>query len=323
MLHILFLILKIIGFLILSIILLVLLLLLIVICSSIRYDAKGEYDHGNKKCSFSARVSWLFSLIRGQFSYENEILSWHFRLGWKKFQSEKEQIIAESIVPKNEVDADSIELKKEECIHSVKLEKEDHMEPAACFIKEKESESQTVTSFNTEKHNDSSKDIHSQHERKSKKKTSKTTIRDKFQSLYNKMKYTFSKIYDNMKVLIKKKDRFVAFLEYPVHQKAFKNVFSEMKRLCRRECPKKGNVSIRYGFSDPSITGYVLAGISMIWPMFGSFTDITPDFDERIFEAHGYVKGRVYLLPIVLFTVKLLIDKNVRITTKHIIKFIK
>ena len=69
------------------------------------------------------------------------------------------------------------------------------------------------------------------------------------------------------------------------------------------------------------MTGYVLALISMIYPFIGENAEIRPDFEHKILRGRVYVKGRIRALHAVSFALRLLLDKNVRTTYRHIRKF--
>ena len=94
-----------------------------------------------------------------------------------------------------------------------------------------------------------------------------------------------------------------------------------MKRLFTFLRPSKASVDLEFGFADPALTGYTLAGISMIYPMIGEFSQIKPDFEHKMFRCSGFVKGKIRLVYGLIIALNMLLDKNVRVTYHHIRKF--
>ena len=101
------------------------------------------------------------------------------------------------------------------------------------------------------------------------------------------------------------------FLTDEIHRSAFMKCLTELRRLFCFLKPSKCEADLEFGFSDPSVTGYVLAGASLIYPFIGECVEITPNFDEKV------LKGKA-MIEIVLWN--LLWNKNIRTTISHIRK---
>ena len=84
--------------------------------------------------------------------------------------------------------------------------------------------------------------------------------------------------------------------------------------------PSKCEADLEFGFSDPSVTGYVLAGASLIYPFIGECVEITPNFDEKVLKGNAMIKGRVHAVYFVIVLWNLLWNKNIRTTISHIRK---
>ena len=149
----------------------------------------------------------------------------------------------------------------------------------------------------------------------------KQSLYERLKGFWEKIKYTFQKICDNIRSLVKKKERLTAFIQNEVHKSAFFKTVRELRRFLKTLRPRKAEVYAEFGFADPAVTGYVLALISMIYPFIGEHTEVLPDFEHRIFRGRIFVKGRIRALHIVSFVLRLLMDKNVRTTYRHIKKF--
>lgn len=290
MLHIILLILKIIGFLLLGILALILLLLFIVLLSPLVYRAKFSFDDGLDSMEGSVRFSWLMHLISGELVYHEGNLTWHIRTAWKRYD--------------NSDDSDIKEAHK-----STKDKKENTVKERTVIEKKPEQKTEEKTKY--EKVTDETADRSSFFER----------LYVRWKSFLEKIEYTFSKFYDKIKSLKRKKERLNAFLQNKSHQNAFHRTVKETKRLLTFLKPKKASVDLEFGFSDPAHTGYALAGISLIYPVIGEYTEVRLDFDQKVLKIYADVKGRIRLVYGLVFAWNMIWDKNVRTTYRHIRKF--
>ncbi|WP_443972846.1 DUF2953 domain-containing protein, partial [[Ruminococcus] torques] len=139
-------------------------------------------------------------------------------------------------------------------------------------------------------------------------------------SFGEKIKYTFRKLCDNIKTLIKKKEVLEQFLKNEIHKNAFSKLIKETKQFAIKLRPRKAAIKAKFGFEDPSVTGYILALISIIYPFLEGQTEIIPDFEHKVFEMDLHIEGKIRLLYLFLFAFHMLMDKNVRITVTHLKK---
>ena len=115
--------------------------------------------------------------------------------------------------------------------------------------------------------------------------------------------------------------KFWAFITNEIHKKAFSRLVREIRRFFGFLRPVRLEADITFGCKDPAYTGYILAWLSMVYPMIGEYTDIHPDFENRIFRGRIYAEGKFRIIYAVIFAWNMLWDKNVRITFRHIRKF--
>ena len=86
-------------------------------------------------------------------------------------------------------------------------------------------------------------------------------------------------------------------------------------------CPDRASVQVEFGFSDPSVTGYVLAAVSMIYPVIGEYSEICPDFEKKVLKGSARIEGKVRALCGAVLVWNLLFDKNIRTTYRDIKNF--
>ena len=323
MLHIILLILKILGFLLLGILGLVILLAAVFLISPVVYRADVSVDNSLESLKGKFRFHWLFSLISGSFSYEDGTFEWSLRAAWKRFGSGgtadgsmsgpvgtgaaerktkakerrpagKDKTAGEKQIPAEKEDGAAAQKQISAAGSDKTVSKK--WEPAAAEKKSGSTDSETKKSF-------------------------AGRIGDKFSKIQEKIKYTIRKICAKIKSLVNTKEKMEAFLKNETHQNAFRRVIKEIRRLLRFLRPKKADIKVEFGFNDPAHTGYLLAGISLIYPMIGEFTELQPDFEHRVLRGQGSVNGKIRFLYALVFALCIIADKNVRTTFRHIRKF--
>ena len=125
---------------------------------------------------------------------------------------------------------------------------------------------------------------------------------------------------DKINEITEKKDKMSDFLTDETHKNAFLKLKNEAFHLLKKLKPKKIQGEITFGFEDPSVTGYILALISIIYPFLEGQTEIIPDFEHKVFEMDLHIEGKIRLLYLFLFAFHMLMDNNVRITVTHLKK---
>ena len=305
MLHIIFLILKILGLVLLAAVGIIILLLAAFILLPARYTAAASWDGTMDSLRWRVKFHWLIHLISGEAVYENGRLIWRFRTAWKHFDSTSGYKKTSSAAPERirtsaEKTAGSTEDLKDTA-RPVKQKPEAGKEQEPEAEKEQKAKTQKTVS--------------------DKKKEKKNSFSEKISAYWDKIKYTFKKLYDNIKALAKKKEKLRRFLTNEIHKNAFLKAVKELKRLLRRLCPEKLEGDIEFGFEDPAYTGYLLAGISLIYPMVGEFLNIRADFENKVLKGSVLAAGKLRLLYILIPAWNLFFDRNVKITYRHIKKF--
>lgn len=317
MLHILFLILKIIGIILAVILGLILLVICIVLFVPICYKA-DLYGSGNaRELTVHAKVSWLFGLIKAVFALENGKTDLSVRIAWKKFGDSD---------PVEDKAEDRIEEKPKPEKKAVMQEKqviqgEEKQDDTTNRITDKAVEDQTEKAEKSEQ----SAKIHPENtEKKQRKKKDRKEDSDsasKIEQITEKIKCTYHKFCDKINEITEKKDKISDFLTDETHKNAFLKLKNEAFHLLKKLKPKKIQGEITFGFEDPSLTGRLLAWISMIYPWIGEHTDITPDFEHRTLSGDLSIRGRLYVITPVVTAIRLILSKAVRRSFKDIRNF--
>lgn len=115
----------------------------------------------------------------------------------------------------------------------------------------------------------------------------------------------------------------IKFMRTAENQRAFRTVWRELGGLIRYLAPRKVQGKLVIGTGDPSYTGLVIGGISLLPFAYREGVIITPDFDEKILQAEGKIKGRIQVLYVLKLCVRLYRDRELRRLWDNIQKFKK
>ena len=213
MIHILLLILKIIGWILLVILGILILLAGIFLFVPVRYrgDVLGEGEWENLFALL--KFSWLCSLVKGEVSYQGGALKWKFRIAWKRFLADQPEQAALPVSRAEEKNSQSREtLKSPPSEKSIQKK-----EPSEQLKKQPEPIQKKITE-------------HKKTENK-KKQDSRPGLGERISQKAEQIKCTFHKICDMLKSLAEKKERLMEFLTDEIHRSAFMKCLTELRRL--------------------------------------------------------------------------------------------
>lgn len=283
-------ILKIAGFLLLSVLGILLLLLFLVLAVPIRYRVQASF---HQRLLAEARISWLFRFLSISVAYEEEltysvrILGIRLRSSEAKDASEEE--MEETKAPEPEPETESIgepaDLKPPRPIHEPVSPQTEGLDKQTEFQK-------------------------SALERPQPDQEPSGPWRGK------RLRSFFQRIEKKVKALSEKRQRLVAFWEKEENQKTFGLVFGQVKRLLLHLLPTGVSADVILGFEDPARTGQILSYLSIPQAFYGDQIRITPVFDRDIKEGDVTVKGRIRLGTIAACLIRVFLDRNFRVLLK-------
>lgn len=79
-------------------------------------------------------------------------------------------------------------------------------------------------------------------------------------------------------------------------------------RMLRSVLPRRADGRIEFGLGDPAHTGYVLSLFYLFYPENHGKMEVVPDFEKMMFAGQAAVKGRILLIEIVYYVLRLIID---------------
>lgn len=79
-------------------------------------------------------------------------------------------------------------------------------------------------------------------------------------------------------------------------------------KMLRSVLPRRADGQITFGLGDPANTGYVLSLFYLFYPGKRGKIEVVPDFEQKIFAGQVAIKGRILLIEIVYYALRLVID---------------
>lgn len=93
--------------------------------------------------------------------------------------------------------------------------------------------------------------------------------------------------------------------------KARESIWRELKFLWKHSRPRKADLTLHFGFEDPSWTGQCMGVLSILNVWYPGRIFLKPEFEQEIFEGTLYIKGHMMLVVPLLSIFRLWRDENV------------
>lgn len=321
MIHILFMILKALGILILVLLLLVLLIVCTVLFLPFCYRAQVLKEEEGFACvKASGRVSWLFGAVALTASYEEQKPEAQILLFGASLETWKRRLKkirrGEASVPRTE------ENETENA-----LEAEKTAEQKAPDQKEKQ---QKVTAQKEQPEQEQEPDAP--------KKSILERFFGRIEYLPEKLLNLASRLLQTAFRLLELPFRLLEKLEQKIQagrrlkrkwesvkkffrSKMFREALLHAKKevlyFLKKAAPKKVTGTVRFGFDDPALTGETLGILGMIYGKLPKDLSIQPDFEQEILRGDVRMKGSFQAVTAAGIALRLFRDQNLRKTIRH------
>lgn len=329
MLHIIWLILKITGIILLSVLGIVLLLLAAVLFIPVRYRILLEK---NLQIQFSGKISWFLGVLALSGAYDGKQMQMDIRLfghsllhrkpGRRKKRKEKaerkdrtekqtrtkEHRAEGKKQPLSLTDSKSLE---------VKIEPDGQQAVAVVEDSKPKLSVQVPVKAPVQKNEPIKEKDENGLKRQLKQKLKQIRqipgkLKKKVQSMNKAVHHAFSRAEDRKKQI----EKYIDFWKLDVTQAAKEHVWKEAKYLFRHYIPHSIEGKLLIGFDDPATTGQVLGILCMLAVFSGNQLEVDGDFQNRVLEGKLAVKGHIRLCHLAKSAVMLFADQNIRKTIK-------
>lgn len=321
MIHILFMILKALGILLLVLLFLVLLIVCTVLFLPFCYRAQVLKEEEGFACvKASGRVSWLFGAVALTASYEEQKPEAQILLFGASLETWKRRLKkirrGEASVPRTE------ENETENA-----LEAEKTAEQKAPDQKEKQ---QKVTAQKEQPEQEQEPDAP--------KKSILERFFGRIEYLLEKLLNLASRLLQTAFRLLELPFRLLEKLEQKIQagrrlkrkwesvkkffrSKMFREALLHAKKevlyFLKKAAPKKVTGTVRFGFNDPALTGETLGILGMIYGKLPKDLSIQPDFEQEILQGDVRMKGSFQAVTAAGIALRLFRDQNLRKTIRH------
>ena len=89
-------------------------------------------------------------------------------------------------------------------------------------------------------------------------------------------------------------------------------VIKYAKKIINHIKPRRFKAHVTFGMEDPSVTGKILGGAALLYPVYEDNVVLDPDFEHKVLKGDVDLKGRVRLNVIAFAALRLLLDKKFR-----------
>lgn len=346
-LHIILFILKILGYILLTVLGLLLLVLLITLFVPVKYQFFGSYE---EKPDLFAKITWLFGLIKVHAKFCDKQFQFNVKVAWKtlfdidnqkkesKDLPEEESLqnnSNESVITDGSETHASLEDKAEEKLDEATPE---GLVPDKIEAVEGQTDVDGQVRLQKESSDSSKSKEHISGLKKrtnalfSKKKTSKKkkekvkkekrsileTIQCKIEMLFECIDNFFEKTEDKMNELSCKWHKIEKFLSAECTKNSINLLLKMLKSILKHLAPKDIQGRVHFGMDKPSKTGKILGYASAFYPLYSNKVQLEPDFEKAIIEGHLNMRGGIRLYIFVFWALRLILCKDVRKLIKYV-----
>lgn len=107
------------------------------------------------------------------------------------------------------------------------------------------------------------------------------------------------------------------FFRSKMFREALLHAKKEVLYFLKKAVPKKVTGTVRFGFNDPALTGETLGILGMIYGKLPKDLSIQPDFEQEILQGDVRMKGSFQAVTAAGIALRLFRDQNLRKTIRH------
>lgn len=317
MVHIVLLILKIAGIVLLSLFGILILLVLMVLFVPVRYNISADY---HSRLTANIKISWLLNVLRLKASYANDLSVKAYAMFFKIFDNNSDKEKKQKNKEGNKyIDdmygADSSQETAGQYAAGRQNETSGagNSQDTAVQVEALEADiKQHIESRSNYQHNEDDKhnrqSVSQPHKKKDligRLKAALNSVKDKLISIKSKFKKLLKAIVDKKRSAWKKINDLKVIINDEENKELVRLIKKELKELIREITPVKYDVNVRYGCEEPYMTGRILGVIAVIYGITGVQFNITPEFEQKVLEGDIYMKGRVRIYRLLLIALRI------------------
>ena len=314
-------ILKVIGIILLVILGLILLILALVLFTPISYRLSA--NHNEEDTSAKAKIGFL--IVRGIVEYNKAAgLDYAVKLLCFKIYPGKEKPDEVEDYEEGDVldmyeDSDDASTSTTDKVEEVaeQSSNEDELIPDFSSEDEPKQAKQIETTVQTETdvlgsepENEPENELENEPEEIQEIEKEKVPLSDKIDEGLDKLDNKLTELDKKKNDLITKYDHVMQFLDREYVRRTITRALKVLKRLFGTIKPKKSKGYLRMGLSSSADTGMMLGKMSTLYPLYGKWLTVEPDFYNKVIEGDIDIKGRIYIFRFVFPVLRILISRD-------------
>jgi len=308
------LILKIIGIVLLSIIGIVLFAVLLVLFVPIRYRVDADY---HEKVIAHAKVSWLLHILSFVVSYDENGLGTVLRIFGIKFKRrdrKPKKVKAEKTKTKKDKKNKNQEMKAEISADSKTDQKADSQIPGEGdytlegFEEEPPKEEEPVKEAKTA---DTSAEADSSEAENSFFAKLKEYI-GKLRSVCRNFSRSWKRFTRKVSKAYEQYNYYLDLLTDSHVQEVLLDALAIVLKAIGRILPRKIKGNLHFGLEDSESMGKALAILGMLYPLYYGKIKVEPEYDTKVLEGDIVIKGRIFVISLLISGWKLYFNKELR-----------
>lgn len=138
------------------------------------------------------------------------------------------------------------------------------------------------------------------------------TLFEKISGLFENIQYTISSFCDKIRSISDTIEYYREIVEGEPFKRSFALCSDELLAVFKSLKPRKFEVSLIVGMDDPAATGEVLAVCGMLYPLIGGHVDVRGDFENRRLEGQVLVVGKLRAFTFLRTAIKIYFNKDIR-----------
>lgn len=140
---------------------------------------------------------------------------------------------------------------------------------------------------------------------------------DEKASFFTKVRIYINRISDKIKEIRKKEtnlkeqyNKWLVVLKRDRTKEAFEKCKNTLCKVLKAVLPRKWKLFVHYGMEDPALTADILGYYWMLFAVLSGHIDCQPDFENKVFECNLHAKGYIRMITMVIAGWKFLFDPD-------------
>lgn len=145
-------------------------------------------------------------------------------------------------------------------------------------------------------------------------------LRDGFFEKFQKIKYTICSLYDKIKEIWKNISYYTALLQEENTRQLWAYAKQRAAKILKSIRPRHIRADVLFGTGSPDTTGYAYGMYCMFSPVLGPKVLVTPDFERTVLEGRLDISGHITIFVLVINIARLMMDKKLRVFVRKLKK---